>query len=268
MRSRQLVAFNTATESDNKIHDDDVAKRFGFSGGLVPGVDVYGYLAWGPASVWGLDWLTHGTMEARFSLPTYDGERVTVEFDEGSGTCRLRNPGRVVVAEGVAACPEKRAEEPDPARYPWAPPPLPEHRPPASAQSLVTGQVLGSLDVAFHADRAAAYLTDVREELDVYARERIAHPGWVLRLANYVLAKNVVLGPWIHVGSRVAHHGLVRDGAQVSCRGRVAREYEHKGHRFVELDLAISADEAPAASIDHTAIYLPRQVRQQRAAAD
>src|SRR5262245_56373132 len=81
MRTRQLVAFNTATQSDNKIHDDEVARRFGFSGGLVPGVDVYAYLCWGPVASWGRDWLERGSFEARFRLPTYDGETVTVTFD-------------------------------------------------------------------------------------------------------------------------------------------------------------------------------------------
>jgi hypothetical protein len=36
----RVEAFNTAKASENKIHDDAVARRFGFGGGLVPGVDV------------------------------------------------------------------------------------------------------------------------------------------------------------------------------------------------------------------------------------
>jgi len=36
-----VEAFNASKESENKIHDDAVAQRFGFRGGLVPGVDVY-----------------------------------------------------------------------------------------------------------------------------------------------------------------------------------------------------------------------------------
>ena len=51
--SYEVVAFNTATLSDNKIHDDEVASRFGFTGGLVPGVDVYAYLTHPPAEAWG-----------------------------------------------------------------------------------------------------------------------------------------------------------------------------------------------------------------------
>jgi hypothetical protein len=40
----RVSAYNTAKQSENKMHDDTVAKRFGFSGGLVPGVDVMAYM--------------------------------------------------------------------------------------------------------------------------------------------------------------------------------------------------------------------------------
>ena len=40
----RVQAYNTARQSENKMHDDTVAKRFGFSGGLVPGVDVMAYM--------------------------------------------------------------------------------------------------------------------------------------------------------------------------------------------------------------------------------
>ena len=63
----ELRAHNTATDSENKIHDDEVARRFGFSGGLVPGVDVYAYLTHLPAETWGSDWLERGTMRRVWS---------------------------------------------------------------------------------------------------------------------------------------------------------------------------------------------------------
>ena len=37
-----ITARNPAAESENRIHADDVARRYGFRGGLVPGVIVYG----------------------------------------------------------------------------------------------------------------------------------------------------------------------------------------------------------------------------------
>src|SRR5258708_12563113 len=47
MSSRQtyrVSAYNTSKLSENKIHDDTVARRFGFSGGLVPAVHVMPYI--------------------------------------------------------------------------------------------------------------------------------------------------------------------------------------------------------------------------------
>ena len=40
----RVSAYNTSKLSENKIHDDAVARKFGFSGGLVPGVDVFAYM--------------------------------------------------------------------------------------------------------------------------------------------------------------------------------------------------------------------------------
>ena len=78
MLGYEVVAHNTATASLNRIHDDEVARRYGFSGGLVPGVDVYAYMTRVPAEAWGTDWLARGTMRARFLSPVYEGEAVRV----------------------------------------------------------------------------------------------------------------------------------------------------------------------------------------------
>jgi hypothetical protein len=46
----EVIAFNTAASSDNKIHEDLVARQFGFRGALVPGVEVYAYMAHVPVA--------------------------------------------------------------------------------------------------------------------------------------------------------------------------------------------------------------------------
>jgi hypothetical protein len=61
----RVEAFNASKESENKIHDDTVARRFGFRGGLVPGVDVYAYMTHLPVLRWGRAWLERGTAECR-----------------------------------------------------------------------------------------------------------------------------------------------------------------------------------------------------------
>ena len=44
VQTYRVSAYNTSKLSENKIHDDAVARKFGFSGGLVPGVDVMAYM--------------------------------------------------------------------------------------------------------------------------------------------------------------------------------------------------------------------------------
>src|SRR5271156_3439474 len=69
-----VSAFNTATASENKIHDDATAQRFGFKGGFVGGVNVYAYMSHQPLRQWGRAWLERGTGEARFGKPVYEGD--------------------------------------------------------------------------------------------------------------------------------------------------------------------------------------------------
>src|SRR5246127_45625 len=82
----RVSAYNTAHDSDNKIHDDTVARRFGFGGGLVPGVDVYDYMTHLPVLRWGRAWLERGSAECRFLKPVYDGDTAVVTaIEEAAG---------------------------------------------------------------------------------------------------------------------------------------------------------------------------------------
>lgn len=253
-RTYTLDAFNTATESANKIHDDTVAKSLGFRGGLVPGVDVYAYLCHIPAEEWGRDWLERGTMTARFASPVYDGDIVTVEgppdhltlFDSGGRPC----------ASGSASLPDHPAQPPEPGDWPdFA---ADGNREKASPESL-TSIPMGWLDIGFHADKAHAYLDDIREQASVFRVDGLAHPGWLLRYCNFVLTSNFVLGPWIHVESTVQFFSAVVDGERVQTRSRVAGVSEKGGHRFVDLDiLQLANEERPVARVAHRAIYQPR----------
>ncbi|WP_153503425.1 hotdog family protein [Cumulibacter manganitolerans] len=261
MITRDLIAYNTATQSTNKIHDDETARRFGFTGGLVPGVEVHGYLSWGPVSTWGEQWLTRGRMTSRYRTPTYDGDTVTVTFDPATGEGTVGHGGRVD-ATAAAAVSDLLPVAPALVDYPDLEPPPLDERPAASPHSLARGRHLGAISVAFPDAKADRYLDDVREVLPIYTDLGVAHPGWVLGLANELLMANVVLGPWIHVGSTVQNFAMIGTGARVSCRGRVADQYEKSGHRFVELDVAVFADDQPVTHIAHVAIYEPRQVRE------
>jgi hypothetical protein len=261
MGGYEVQAHNTAIRSENAMHHDDVAQRYGFRGGLVPGVDVYAYLTHVPAERWGIDWVERGRMRGRFLQPVYDGERVTVtatDGEDGGLALELRDTSGDLCATGAAWLPTDRPAMPDPSGWPVVTPPAPDDRPPPSPDSLASGTPLGLEPHTFVVERAREHLADVRESLPLYVAEGVAHPGWLLRDANHVLARSVRLGPWIHVESDATHYGLVRDSEQVGCRALVTKEWERKGHRFVELDVLHLADDRPVMRTTHTAIHTPR----------
>jgi acyl dehydratase len=259
MRDYRVVAHNTATASANKIHDDAVARQYGFGGGLVPGVDVYAYMTHPPAEAGGRDWLARGTLQARFLAPAYEGDELTVAVGE-AGALEVRKADGTVCAVGRADLPA--AADAADAAGTWddaAPPDPAVAPPPASPETLVPGTVFALPPKTFRAAKAGEYLADIREELPLYAEGGLAHPAWLLRDANYVLSANVALGPWIHVESVTRHHGLVTDGTTIDVRATVLREWARKGHRFVELDVGIFGDGALVARVTHTAIHTPRR---------
>ena len=252
-------AYNMSWDSENKIHDDAVAKRFGFSGGLVPGVDVYGYMTHQAVARWGRSWLSHGTADCRFIKPVYDGKLATIAAAESPNGLDIQ-----VESEGVL-CATGSADLPPPAKPPaldgFPATEVRASRPPASREALAEGAWLGIAPFPVTAEYFAQYLIDLRESNSLYANEGLVHPGIILRACNWAISHNVVLGPWIHVGSKVRNFAAARVGDALSVRARIERNYEHKGHLFVDLDvLVLTRDTTPVARVAHTAIYRPRQV--------
>jgi hypothetical protein len=77
---------------------------------------------------------------------------------------------------------------------------------------------------------------------------------------NRLLVDNVILGPWIHVGSRMQILSVLQPDDEITARAKVIGNYEKKGHRFVELDaLVIANGRTPLAHCHHVAIYQPRE---------
>src|SRR5580698_1198369 len=102
----RVKAYNAAKLSENKIHDDTVAHRFGFSGGLVPGVDVMAYMMHLPVAKWGRGFLERGLIEARFVKPVYDGEITDISSEETGGVVSIEVISRgELCATGSASLP-------------------------------------------------------------------------------------------------------------------------------------------------------------------
>jgi len=238
---------NTAADSENKIHEDRVAAQYGFRGGLVPGVTVYGYLAEAARQHFGEDWLEHGAMDVRFQQPVYHGEEVEVTLREEGARAMIEIAGRATGTAWVGS-----AESPDASPYEECE--LSEPRVAASCEALVVGTVMGSLlrDLDASGSGMSAPLQPV------IGPNRVAHPAVLLALANEILVRHVELGPWIHVASEVRKFAAVYDGDPIRVRGVVTGQYERKGHEFVVLDVAIVVNDRVAEQVRHTAIWRPR----------
>ncbi|HEV2992486.1 MAG TPA: hypothetical protein VG759_28895 [Candidatus Angelobacter sp.] len=229
----RVRAHNAATDSENKIHDDQVAASLGFRGGLVPGVTVYGYMIPPVLEVFGLRWLESGSMNMRLFAPCYEGETVVSSCDgsvvsasheDGS----LYASGTVTIDDDTDFCV---------ASLPMHPLPEMDQRPVASSETILPGLPLGTIQAT----------------LDV--EEVTAIPERLLRMANDILVRNFRMSPWIHAGSHVRHQHLAALGQEITVRGVIQECFERKGRKFAVAGLQMTAGPNLVATVRHTFIY-------------
>jgi acyl dehydratase len=254
----RVQAYNTAKQSENKMHDDTVAKRFGFSGGLVPGVDVMAYMMHQPVVKWGRAYLERGLIDARFVKPVYDGEMAELTTEESNGVLSIEVQSRgQLCATGTASLP---TSAPAFSLGDYREVGVVSERKPVNAASYEVGKWIGTTPRNWPGVAASGYLTDIREAAPIYAKEGLGHPGLLQRVMNRALVDNAILGPWIHVGSRMQLLSAAKAGDVITARAKVIGNYDKKGHRFVELDaLVVANGQTPLAHCHHIAIYQPRE---------
>src|SRR3954449_2426465 len=158
LETYRVTAYNTSKQSENKIHDDTVARRFGFSGGLVPGVDVMAYMMHLPVARWGRAFLERGVIEARFVRPVYDGEMTDVTGEEKDGVLTIAVESRgELCATGSASLP---AAAPSLSLTDFSETAPAAERRPVDAMSYQPGKWLGSIPRVWAGEAAAEYLAD------------------------------------------------------------------------------------------------------------
>ena len=279
-----VKAVNTSTDSENKIHDDATARRYGFAGGLVPGVTVYAYLTEPLVAAFGSAWLQRGTASVKFVKPVFDGEEVTVTGEvTATGVLNINGKDVAITKSGPPSAPPNTdvtytitvtnfgpsaaqnvswtdtlpAGSPTPLNVAlYAEAPLPAEREPGTRAYFDAHATLGTFVVRYDAALAEEYVASVSDPLPLY-RDAGAwvHPAFFTHMANRCLRANVVIGPWIHIGSVVRHLGGARLGGSLAARARVRSLWDKKGRDFVELDIAILANGRPVAHVLHSAIY-------------
>ncbi len=250
MGAYQPTAINHAHASENRIHADDIAQRYGFRGGLVPGVAVFGYMTYPITQRLGTEWLGHSQIDVRFLKPAYDGERLTIDMQTDAVTCR--NDDGLLLANlsidttSVLPAPSSRATlEPAPANPP---------RVEIDWDGITVDEPFAAVIWRPTHEENRTYAQYVADDTAAY-RSGTLHPHLILHWANQVLVRRFVLPAWVHVGSEILSRRQLRVGDTVELRTVPVEKWRHKGHEFIKLYVAYIVEGAPAVEIYHTAIY-------------
>jgi len=268
--SRTVTAHNNSLNSANKIHDDEVAKKYGFAGGLVPGVTVYAYMCSPLALAQGEHWLANGEATVSLISPLYENAQATshavvtaagddrgIDFDLwtqdstgrrcGVGTATVLPPGSadaVVLPDYVASGEDVTHE-----------------RMALTLENAPVGRGLTPLLLATSIDDARGYADIVEDENPLFRDASIwgpplIHPGWLLSNCNTIFTQDFEFGPWIHTRSTIRYLGPALAGSTLTLRGRLAEVYERRQHHYAVLDLFCTDEErGPVMAVQHTAIF-------------
>jgi hypothetical protein len=265
--SLTLIAKNFAVDSPNRIHRDDVARQYGFPGGLVPGVALFAYLTQPVVAAWGRDWLTRGAISARFLQPVLDGELVTVlaqslATPEPTLSLELKRADQTLCAVASAQLPSLPPAAPTIDRYPHEPPrtsllPANIHDLPPLPCQLASRDLIAQWQTPLEGPEP--FVDALCDPSPLYrSPQSNCHPALIVAHANFLIMQNFDLGPWLHVASQVQYFAQPEEGALLSLRGAIVAASEKKGHHFIEADLALFDQHGRAlARTRHTAIIRP-----------
>jgi hypothetical protein len=252
-----VVARNTARESANAIHTEQ-AREYGFRGGIVPGVTLFGYAVRAVADEWGQQWLSSGELAMRFRRPVYDGDHLQV-VPIGVATGPVIELA-IVSGEGehcaVGEARRGTAGPPDLADYPAGI--VPDELPVAEPGIL---GCLGPL-----AEWPLDTSTEAVAEYETSTGLAGAYPGLVPPpLISSVSARILTLqyrfpGPRIHVRLHTRLFGVRPVGTPLRARGRLVGTREHNGNHYSRLDLLVADDQDVAVMhIDTESIFSLRR---------
>jgi hypothetical protein len=264
-----VIARNCSTESENIIHADAAARQFGFKGGLVPGVVIFGYAIKPVMDLYGTAWLQHGSVQIKLHKPVYDGDAVVVRAHTHPQSTSVefalsaQRGHEEVCASGEASLIQAGGQCAtwDLKDFPELAIPTPNERPVASTGLLAPGRVLGTINQNLDSFQSRVFAALNEMNSLFIGPESIAHPAVLLELANQALMRNFRLGPWLHTASSVTNWSPARNGEAIQVRSRVAACYEHKGHEFVILNLVLlGPGNRLIQQVAHTAIFRPKFV--------
>ena len=266
MNSWKASALNTAPDSENQIHSDDLAKRYGFKGGLVPGVTVSAYLLHPVIESSGMDWLEKGYANCKITSPLYDGENFEVVSEiprEGQTNTFLKNEDGKIIANA-----ESKILENIPFKPKYRGDPLIQEEFKAPVASFAEWKKLkeeGCKAFKFHwgGDKPLIYLSDEKKLPLILQPSKSGHANlsFLLGCANWILAGNAFMNPWVHLQTKSQNYKAVSLETALIAEMSVIDFYEKKGHEFIEVEVNLFEEKSKQCcmSINQLAIFKLRK---------
>lgn len=257
-----VTAQNFSDANENKIHNDDIAKRYGFRGALVPGVAVWGHVTHPFVERDGAEWLRSAHVSVRFHKPAYHDDELTIvlapdnESEDVDERAQCHNSRGEFLAE-ITSPPDARNRflpESGDELFENAPT-KPSARVDMVWDTVVPGQRFAAWTLELDAAENARYCDEIRDALSVYSQDHVVHPHWLLSIANDCLTREYVMPAWIHVGSEVRCHQLLEVGDVVDVHTIVQDRWERKGHQFLRTYTRYERGGELTTEISHTAIF-------------
>ena len=256
------TALNTAPDSENRIHSDELAQEYGFEGGLVPGVTISAYLVHPLVELWGKEWLDKGYANCRITSPLYDEELFEVKTDvidaSRANTTLVRGNGvvsanaEVALTEALPPAPllrkdklaDRDYEAPQASRMIW---------------ERLKSEGCRSFTYSWPDDDPVNYLTD-EKLLPTLLQPQMggyANLSFLLGCSNWILAANAFMNPWVHLQTISQNYRAVSLNSALIAQMEINKIYEKKGHEFIDVfvNLFDQQDEMCVMTINLTAIY-------------
>ncbi len=272
--SWQGQAFNQVPDSDNRIHSDELAREYGFTGALVPGVTVSMYLIHSAVNAWGLHWLERGAVHASIKSPLYDEHEFRVDVDPD--TVADRYQAQLFSDERLCASAEV-----------WLPAAL-EVEPECQGQALISDDYVmpdATPDVMATLRKqgcpAKAFLWSADHEMATYLRQQskmaallrtldaeprkendsgFANMAFLLGCANRHFAAVARMSPWIHLEVRAQNFQAVPLNTALISEMTITDLFQKKGHEFADcvFNIFLADSGRCVCSIQQRAIYRMR----------
>lgn len=248
MTNYHVVARNFSTSSENRMHSDEMAARYGFSGALVPGVAIYGHLVKPLVDHYGEAWLQNSCAEVKLIKPTYHGDQLTLTWlGEDQDVSAANQHGELVAllsSEPLAALTENLGLDGEIKT---------SSRPEIAWDNVLVNEVFSPRLITLDAQENERYCSEIADEDALY--RQFVHPHYLLSLANDALMQEYQMPAWIHVKSKISHRLALSVGQEVLLRCVVTDRWERKGHQFIAIHLSFWLGDDVAVDIKHQAIF-------------